>query len=91
MLAAAEEGFFMQKSRIRWLDVGDANTAVFHKSVLANLTRNVIFFLLDENGNRVSEIPEIKAMILDYYISLLGSINDLVTLLYIDQIRDINP
>ncbi|XP_018435427.2 uncharacterized protein LOC108807663 [Raphanus sativus] len=91
ILAAAEECFFRQKSRIRWLEEGDANTAFFYKSVLANLSRNIIFYLLDGTGNRVSDIMAIKAMILDFYTLLLGTSNSLVAPLTISQIRDIHP
>lgn len=90
-LAAAEESFLYQKSRIRWLNVGILNTGVFHKAVRANLSKNVIHFLLDELERRVYDSSAIKTMILSYYMDLLGSANQAVSPFTVEQIQDIHP
>ncbi|CAA7024809.1 unnamed protein product [Microthlaspi erraticum] len=75
LFATAKESFFRLKSRVRWLSEGDANTGFFHKSVKANLTRNAIHFLKDNQGNRISETTALKNMVLGYYSELMGKAN----------------
>ncbi|CAA7028738.1 unnamed protein product [Microthlaspi erraticum] len=62
-LAAAEESFFHQKSRVRWLKEGDSNTGYFHKAVTANLARNVIHYLRNEEDVKVSDSSLLKSMV----------------------------
>lgn len=69
----ALEGFFKQKSRIRWLQDGDANTAFFHKAVLAHQATNCIKYLRGSDGQRIENMAQIKDMTVDYFRSLLGS------------------
>ncbi|XP_016902060.1 uncharacterized protein LOC103496880 [Cucumis melo] len=47
-----EEASLRQKSRIRWLELGDQNTAFFHRSVRSRMSRNSL--LVDSDGSRVS-------------------------------------
>ncbi|KAG2329091.1 hypothetical protein Bca52824_000271 [Brassica carinata] len=70
--AAAEESFLHQKSRVKWLGVGDMNTGVFHKAVRANLSRNVIHYLLDSAGRKIFDSVTLKNMASQFYESLLG-------------------
>ena len=41
-LCRDEESYLKQKSRIQWLQLGDRNTAFFHKSLLHRQVRNMI-------------------------------------------------
>ncbi|KAG5547389.1 hypothetical protein RHGRI_013168 [Rhododendron griersonianum] len=75
-LRIAEESFMRQRSRIKWLALGDQNTKFFHQKVCARRARNTILSLTDTNGNRVDDPEAVKKLILDYYISLLGSVRD---------------
>ena len=38
--------------------------------------KNAIKCLLDVNGNRVEEVDQIKDLVVDFYLKLLGSSND---------------
>lgn len=89
--AAAEESFLYQKSRVKWLAVGDLNTGVFHKAVKANLSKKVIHYLLDSLGRKVFDSITLKAMASEFYQSLLGSANDSITPFSVAQIKDIHP
>lgn len=89
--AAAEESFLHQKSRVRWLTVGDSNTGVFHKAVRANLSKNVIHYLLDPMGNKIYDSVTLKAMTSHFYEALLGIANDSITPFSVEEIRDIHP
>lgn len=90
-LASAEESFFKQKSRIRWLDEGDANTWFFHKSVKANLSKNIIHFLLDDSNHRIYDPSQLKVLAINYYVSLLGVLDSSVQPLSIAAIQHIHP
>ncbi|GJY12395.1 hypothetical protein Tco_0381704 [Tanacetum coccineum] len=45
-----EERFLKQKSKIEWLNLGDSNTAYFHKAVKSRISRNRVEAVLDSNG-----------------------------------------
>ncbi|CAA7061787.1 unnamed protein product [Microthlaspi erraticum] len=91
LLSSAEESFFKQNSRIRWLKEGDSNTGFFHRSVKANLSRNIIHHLRDGNGVKVSNTEQLKAMAVEYYRTLLGTPNSLVQPYSKQQIQEIHP
>jgi hypothetical protein len=72
-ISAAEENFLKQKSRNRWLNLGDGNNAFFHKSVKARNSSNLIKILKDEDGNRVEDMDQIKELAIGFYQKLLGT------------------
>lgn len=47
VLLKAEKKFYRQRSRVKWADVGDRNTAFYHRTVSQHTTRNQIHFLKD--------------------------------------------
>lgn len=73
------------------MNVGDLNTGVFHKAVRANLSKNVIHFLLDELHRRIYDSSALKSMVLDYYLSLLETANQDISPFTVEQIQDIHP
>ena len=85
--ASALESFFRQKSRIRWLHEGDANTRFFHRAVIAHQAINLIKFLRAEDGLRVDNVDQIKGMLVTYYTHLLGTPSANVTPFSVDRIR----
>jgi len=89
--AAALESFYRQKSRIKWLQDGDANTRFFHKVILANQAKNLIKFLRMDDDVRVENVTQVKEMIVAYYTHLLGSDSDILTPDSVQRIKDIHP
>ena len=87
--AAALESFFRQKSRIRWLHEGDANTRFFHKAVISHQANNLIKFLRGEDDSRVENVDQIKGMLVAYYSHLLGSPSENVTPFPVGRIKDL--
>lgn len=79
------------KSRIRWLAEGDLNTRFFFSSVMAHLSRNIIYFLLDSQNQRISDQFLMKSMTLNFYQTLLGTPTIGVTPYTVEEIRDIHP
>lgn len=71
-LVAVQETFFRQKSQIRWLSLGDTNTIFFHKSVKANLSKNIIYFFRDNNNTKITDPLRMKDLVVDFYTQLLG-------------------
>lgn len=91
LLAAAEKKFFQLKSNVRWGSKGDLNTSFFHKSVKANLARNVIHFLTDPDNRRVFDSQSMKDMVVRFYTYLQGRSNPVVVPYGIDHIQEIHP
>ncbi|GJU63647.1 RNA-directed DNA polymerase, eukaryota, reverse transcriptase zinc-binding domain protein [Tanacetum coccineum] len=55
-----EENFLMQKAKVEWLKLGNANTAYFHKVVKSQATRNRIDSITTTHGLNVDGDQEIK-------------------------------
>lgn len=78
-LESALQIFYKTKSRIRWLNEGDANTKFFYKMVIAHQARNAIRFLFDAHGNKITYAVQIKDMVVSFFQHLLGSVSLRVT------------
>jgi len=63
----ALESFYRQKSRIRWLLEGDANTRFFHRAVIAHQAINLIKYLRGDDNSKIENVNQIKDMIVAYY------------------------
>ncbi|CAL9237898.1 unnamed protein product [Arabidopsis halleri] len=74
-LCAAEEKFYRQRSRVKWMDLGDRNTSFFHRSLVQRLNRNHIHFLIDHSGRRIQLGSEIKAHAAAYFEEIIGCTN----------------
>ena len=72
-LARAEEGFLNQKSRIKWLKLGDQNTNFFHKAVKARNSKNSSKSITLDNGCRIEDPASIGQEFVNHFQSVLGS------------------
>jgi hypothetical protein len=72
-ISKAEEAYFKQKSRVKWLNLGDHNSSYFHKMIKIRTSRNLITHLWDGNGVKVDEENQIKQVAVDFYEKLLGT------------------
>ncbi|XP_019253580.1 PREDICTED: uncharacterized protein LOC109232306 [Nicotiana attenuata] len=68
-----EESIMKQKARIKWLKVGDSNTAYFHACVKNRQARNHIGRLMDNTGKLLQSEKEVEEEILNFYKKLLGT------------------
>ncbi|XP_070673151.1 uncharacterized protein [Malus domestica] len=68
-LCAQEESYWMQRSRIKWLREGDANTKFFHNSTLHRRRRNQLIKIKDENGNWVEHPCRVRKLALLMQVS----------------------
>lgn len=65
-----EEVIWFQKSREKWIALGDRNTKFFHTSTVIRRRRNRIDMLKDEGGRWITEVDELEKVAVDYYTRL---------------------
>ncbi|GJW84381.1 sodium/hydrogen exchanger 6, partial [Tanacetum coccineum] len=66
-----EERFLSQKAKVDWLQLGDANTAYFHKVVKSQATRNRIDSVTTNEGACVDG-EQVPVAFIDHYTAFLG-------------------
>ncbi|CAL1382524.1 unnamed protein product [Linum trigynum] len=69
----AEEVFWQQKSRVKWLKKGDQNSAYFHTVTRARRKRNFISGLRNEEGEWVTEETGKASIATKFYQTLFTS------------------
>lgn len=74
LLREAEESFFRQRSRIKWLGEGDLNTHFFHSVTITRNAGNAIKHLIRPDGSRTSSLQEAHELAIDYYYTFLTMI-----------------
>ncbi|KAH0904437.1 hypothetical protein HID58_043940, partial [Brassica napus] len=70
-LASIEEKFFRQKSCVRWLGAGDQNTVFFHRAVQTRSSRNTIKSLVNEAGETLTKLSDIKKEAVQHFQQFL--------------------
>ncbi|XP_018487613.1 uncharacterized protein LOC108858142 [Raphanus sativus] len=68
-----EEDFWAQKSRDKWLLVGDYNTSFFHASVKSSRQRNQLSKLINEDGSEALTTSEMGRTATQYFEKLFTS------------------
>lgn len=91
VLLKAEEKNFKQKSRVKWLHLGDRNSAYFHKSATMRLSQNHIYFLRDGLGRRVVSPAELKEHAAAYFKSIFGTTSMPLSGASVDSLRLLLP
>ncbi|XP_074364383.1 uncharacterized protein LOC141705239 [Apium graveolens] len=69
---AEEESLFLQKSRVKWMGLGDGNNSFFHQQCKAHWNRNKILVLQDESGTMVHGQQLCADVAVQYFQQLLG-------------------
>ncbi|GAB2238229.1 hypothetical protein Droror1_Dr00016131 [Drosera rotundifolia] len=72
-LARMEESMLRQKARIRWLELGDRNTAFFFSSVRSRQNRGGVRSLISDDGRAIRCQQELMAEARGYFGSLLSA------------------
>ncbi|KAL7171208.1 hypothetical protein ACSBR2_035953 [Camellia fascicularis] len=65
-----EEILWFQKSRNKWLTLGDNNTRFFHMSTLTKRRKLKIHVLKDDNGNWILNTNDLKNHIMNHFSQL---------------------
>ncbi|XP_022849839.1 uncharacterized protein LOC111371920 [Olea europaea var. sylvestris] len=71
-LSRAEEGFLRQKARVKWLNLGDQNTAFFFKAMKSHYGKSKVVSICKDDGTRVEEPHDVSEVIVAFYQNLLG-------------------
>ncbi|CAL1399279.1 unnamed protein product [Linum trigynum] len=69
----AEESLYRQKSRVRYVQEGDANTAYFYRLVKVRNHKQSIKRLLKDDGTKVTAVKKMRAVAVEFYQLLLGN------------------
>ncbi|KAF5187921.1 hypothetical protein FRX31_022493 [Thalictrum thalictroides] len=72
-LAQAEQADLQQRSNMDWLTLADICTAFYHNSIRERKHRNNICSLVKGDGTRTATEIEVKVLMEQYYINLVGS------------------
>ncbi|KAL2943955.1 hypothetical protein RDABS01_032302 [Bienertia sinuspersici] len=65
--------FLKQKAKIRWIQEGDENTRLFHRSLKAQRLKNNIYAIQDLHGSNCSTPGQIANAFSQFYKQLIGS------------------
>ncbi|KAL2905562.1 Tryptophan synthase alpha chain, partial [Bienertia sinuspersici] len=68
--------FLQQKARIKWLQEGDDNTALFHRSLKAQRLRSNLYTIYNMQGQLQSDPDSVSKAFLDYYEKLIGKADE---------------
>ncbi|XP_019236893.1 PREDICTED: uncharacterized protein LOC109217117 [Nicotiana attenuata] len=68
-----EESILKQKSRNKWLELGDENNSYFSASLRNRQAQNRITSLIDSKGDIIQQPEDIAAEVTSFYKILLGS------------------
>ncbi|XP_059310638.1 uncharacterized protein LOC132061991 [Lycium ferocissimum] len=68
-----EESALKQKSRAKWIQLGDGNNKYFHAVIKERTQRKQICELTSLTGTKLTEPEVIKSEILNFYKSLMGT------------------
>lgn len=72
VLALAEEKFFHQRARVKWVESGDSNSAYFNRVMATRHATNQIHYLIDNAGQRIDNLMDVQTNCVDYFVGLLG-------------------
>ncbi|KAL2941748.1 Lon protease [Bienertia sinuspersici] len=68
--------FLQQKARIKWLQEGDDNTALFHRSLRAKRLRSNLYTIFDMQGQLQKDPDSVSKAFLEYYEQLIGTTDE---------------
>ncbi|KAL2944068.1 LINE-1 retrotransposable element ORF2 protein, partial [Bienertia sinuspersici] len=76
--------FLRQKAKIKWIQEGDANTRLFHRSIKAQRLKSNIHAIQDLNGNICNSPGQIANAFSQFYKQLIGS-SEMIDRMHVEQ------
>ncbi|KAL2944091.1 LINE-1 retrotransposable element ORF2 protein [Bienertia sinuspersici] len=76
--------FLRQKAKIKWIQEGDANTRLFHKSLKAQRLKSNIHAIQNLDGNSYNSPGQIASAFSQFYKQLIGS-SEMVDRIHVEQ------
>lgn len=68
-----EEVLWYQKSREKWIVLGDRNTTYYHTSNIVRRKRNIIEMLKSEDGHWIDQSEQLEQLAMNYYKRLYST------------------
>ncbi|XP_074288179.1 uncharacterized protein LOC141613345 [Silene latifolia] len=65
--------YLQQKSKEKWMDEGDSNSAFFHASIKHRRMKNRVYLIKNMHGVLCTHQTEIQGAFEEYYVTLLGT------------------
>ncbi|CAN6587433.1 unnamed protein product [Malus baccata var. baccata] len=75
-LWAQEESFWQQRSRVKWLKEGDANTKFFHQTTLQRRRRNKVLKIRNSAGDWVENPTQVRRLVDEHFLNSFRSEGD---------------
>ncbi|XP_070667373.1 uncharacterized protein [Malus domestica] len=72
-LWAQEESFWQQRSRVKWLREGYANTKFFHQTTLQRRRRNKVLKIRNSNGDWVENPNQVRRLVDEHFMTSFRS------------------
>jgi len=85
-LSSLQRTIARSRSRINWLNEGDANTALFHLHARHRKRKNFISKLLSDDGHILTSQVEKEKNVFDFYSNLLGESLDREVTINLDEL-----
>ncbi|KAL1219679.1 Secreted RxLR effector protein 78 [Cardamine amara subsp. amara] len=73
-LRLAEESFFRQRSRVKWMEEGDLNTRFFHLVMRVRNASNAVKYFLKQDGTRTTSLEEMHSLAVSHFTDFLTTI-----------------
>lgn len=83
-----EESILKQKSRVKWLQLGDANNAYFYACMKNMTAHNQIRRLNTTDGNIAQTEKEVEIEVVKFYQKLLGAAADILPTIQLDVLDE---
>ncbi|KAL2933597.1 Glutathione hydrolase proenzyme [Bienertia sinuspersici] len=64
--------FLQQKAKCQWIQEGDQNTAMFHRSIKKRRLQNTVYVIKNQEGQLVDTPEAVAQAFQNYYLRLLG-------------------
>ena len=72
-LRAQEESLWLQRSRVKWLREGDANTKFFHMTTLQRHKRNKVLKIKNVSGDWVDNPNQVRRLVDEHFMNTFRS------------------
>lgn len=72
-LLLEEEALLLQKSRVKWLELGDGNSSFFFNKTKANWNSNKILAIENADGEVVFGHNDVASVVVDYFKNSIGT------------------
>ena len=88
-ISGIEEQFYYQKSRVRWLGLGDRNSRFFHKVTQSRNAQNTIRRIVTADGRILTSPGDIKMEAASHFESFLNSTHQVLPQAQLEELTEL--